>query len=81
VKSLERGGRRSNKHDFLGYIYIIVNLDFHIPMLLTSRLYKSEVKFRKFETRLKYGWFHLKVMYSIFQDLSRRSIETSVWRI
>ena len=29
----------------------------------------------KFKPRLKYGWFHLK-MYYIFQDLSRRSIET-----
>ena len=34
----------------------------------------------KFETRLKYGWFHLK-LYSMFQDLSRRSIETGFWRI
>ena len=29
----------------------------------------------KFKLRLKYGWFHLE-LYSIFQDLSRRSIET-----
>ena len=29
----------------------------------------------KFKPRLKYGWFHLK-LYSIFQDLYRRSIET-----
>ena len=29
----------------------------------------------KFKPRLKYGWFHLK-LYSMFQDLSRRSIET-----
>ena len=28
----------------------------------------------KFETRLKYGCFHLK-LYSMFEDLSRRSIE------
>ena len=28
-----------------------------------------------FETRLKYGWFHLK-LYSMFQDSSQRSIET-----
>ena len=34
----------------------------------------------KFETRLRYGWFHLK-LYSMFQDLSRRSIETGFWRI
>ena len=34
----------------------------------------------KFETRLKYSWFHLK-FYSMFQDLSLRSIETGFWRI
>ena len=34
----------------------------------------------KFETRLKYGWFYLK-LYSMFQDLSRRSNETGFRRI
>ena len=34
----------------------------------------------KFEPRLEYGWFYLKV-YSIFQDLSRCSIETGFWKI
>jgi len=34
----------------------------------------------KFETRLKYGWFHLKSR-SMFQDLTGRSIETGFWRI
>ena len=34
----------------------------------------------KFEKWLKYGWFHLK-LYSMFQDLSRRSIETGLWGI
>ena len=34
----------------------------------------------KFEPRLKYGWFHLK-LYSMFQDLSRRSIKPGFWRI
>ena len=34
----------------------------------------------KIKPRLKYGWFHLK-LYSIFQDLSRRSIETGLWQI
>ena len=29
----------------------------------------------KFESRLKYGWFNLK-LYSMFKDLSRRSIKT-----
>ena len=34
-----------------------------------------EAEFKEFEPRLKFGWFHLK-LNSIFQDLSRRSIET-----
>ena len=33
----------------------------------------------KFEMRLKYAWFHLK-LYSMFQDLSRRSIQTGFRR-
>ena len=46
----------------------------------------EEAEFKEFEPRLKfkpplkYGWFLLK-LYSIFQDLSRRSIETDFWRI
>ena len=39
-----------------------------------------EAEFKEFEPRLKYGWFHLK-LYSMFQDLSRRSIETDFCRI
>ena len=34
----------------------------------------------KFETRFKYGWFHLK-LYSMFQDLSWRSTKTGFWQI
>ena len=33
-----------------------------------------ETEFKEFETRLKYDWFQLK-LYSMFQDLSRRSIK------
>ena len=46
----------------------------------------SEAEFKEFETRfkfkprLKHGWFHVK-LYSIFQVLSRRSIETGFWQI
>ena len=46
----------------------------------------KETEFNKFEPRLKYkpglkyGWFHLK-LYSIFQNLSRGSIETDLWGI
>ena len=34
-----------------------------------------EAEFKEFEPRLKYGW------YLIFQDLSRRSLETGFWQI
>ena len=47
---------------------------------LDQNLSTAEAEFKEFESRLKYGWFHLK-MYSMFQDLSRRSIETGFWRI
>ena len=40
----------------------------------------SEAEFKEFDPRLKYGWFHLK-LYSMFQNLRRRSIETDFWRI
>ena len=42
--------------------------------------YKELERRHKFKPRLKYGWFYLK-LYSMFQDLSRRSIETGFWRI
>ena len=34
----------------------------------------------KFKLRVKYGWSHLK-LHLIFQDLSRRAIETGFWQI
>ena len=34
----------------------------------------------EFETQLKYSWFPLK-LYLMFQDLSRHSIESGLWRI
>ena len=37
-------------------------------------------EFKEFEPRLNFGWFHLK-LFSIFQDLSRRLIETGFWGI
>ena len=43
-----------------------------------GKLRYPEAEFKGIEPRLNYGWFHLK-LYSIFQDLSRRSIETSFW--
>ena len=37
---------------------------------------EPKTKFKEYKPQLKYGWFHL---YSMFQDLSRRSIETGFW--
>ena len=39
----------------------------------------SEAEFKEFEPWLKNGWFHLKKVYSMFHELSRRSIETGFW--
>ena len=39
----------------------------------------SEAELKEFDPRLKFGWFHLK-LYSMFQDLGRRSIETGLRR-
>ena len=36
----------------------------------------TEAEIKEFETRMKYDWFHLN-LYSIFQDISRRSIKTA----
>ena len=41
----------------------------------TEAEFKEFVPRHLFKPRHKYGWFHLK-LYLIFQDLSRRSIET-----
>ena len=43
--------------------------------MLPKAEFKEFVPRLKFKPRLKYGWFQLK-LYWIFQDLSRRSIET-----
>ena len=42
--------------------------------------YKPVAEFKEFERRFKYGWFHLK-FYQMFQDLSRRLVQTGFWRI
>ena len=56
----------------------------HITAVQTESLGEAQFKeFKprlKFEKRLKHGWFHLK-LYSMFQDLSRRTVETGFWRI
>ena len=70
---------------FFFLLFLCWNLINHLE-IMTLVFNSSEAEFKeieqwlKFETRLKYGWFHLK-LYSMFQDLSRRSIETGFWRI
>ena len=57
------------------------NSKFSVDIYPNHNKMQSEAEFKefkprpKFETRLKYGWFHLK-LYSMFQDQRRRSIET-----
>ena len=47
---------------------------------LRYNIEQSEAEFKEFEPRFKHGGFHLK-LYSLFLDLSRRSIGTGFWRI
>ena len=46
-----------------------------LEIMFTEAEFKEFEPRLKFETGIKYGWFHFK-LYSMFQDLSRRSIET-----
>ena len=63
-----------NEYNYIFIAYLILEIQ-------TFFDYRSEAEFKEFEPRfkfkprLKYGRFHLK-LYSIFQDLSWRSIET-----
>ena len=79
TKGAEAREIRLNRWRFtLNQIY--TNILFTIPSFNVLPMI-SEAEFKEFEprlkfkTRLKYGWFHLK-LYSMFQDLSWRSIET-----
>ena len=49
----------------------------HEIMLTQAEFKEFELRL-KFKPRLKYRRFHLK-SYSLFQDLSRRSIEIGFW--
>ena len=49
------------------------------PEIYNSTVLTSEAELKKFEQRLKHGWFHLK-LYSVFRDLSQRSFGTSFGR-
>ena len=84
-----------NQFFSLGQVCVgkILNLYFRRPNLKNLSLCGKNLEFifqeaefkefyprLKFKPRLKYGWFHLK-LYSIFQDLSRRSTETGFWQI
>ena len=57
-------------------LHIAVSNPYSVFNKLTEAEFKEIEPRLKFETRLKYGWFHLK-LYSIFQVLSGRPIETS----
>ena len=58
-----------------------MNSNFRISIFLEAEdEFKEFVPRLKFETLLKHGWFRFK-LYSMFQDLSRRSIETGFWQI
>ena len=54
--------------------------DFQSKATYPEAEFKEFERRLKFKPRLKYGWFHLK-LYSMFQDLSRRSIEAGFWWI
>ena len=65
---------------FSGDIFkILISRTSHLGPKKVSERFRPEAEFKEFESRLKYGWFHLK-LYSIFQDLSWRSIETGFWQ-
>ena len=61
-------------------------LFFKIKNVCAPKINKYEAEFKEIERRLKlkpwlkFGWFHLK-LYSMFQDISQRSIETDFRRI
>ena len=62
------------------FLYDVVTKQTVITRYLSDqKLSTAEAEFKEFESWLKYGWFHLK-MYLMFQDLSRRSIETGFSR-
>ena len=62
-------------------LVLATNSAFLIPISLHPEAEFKEFEPRlKFKPRLKYGCFHLK-LYLMFQDLSRRSIETGFWQI
>ena len=64
----------------------LIVLSCRIHSLKYQRSTKSQAELEvfllrlKFKPQLKFSWFHLK-LYLIFQDLSRRSIQTSFWQI
>jgi len=61
-------------------INVYCSPDFILDSKCTKAEFKEFERRLKFKPRLKYGWFHLN-LYSMFQDLSRRSIETGFWVI
>ena len=73
-------------HYFFHRVSGTVNMTLYVEMALPDSQRYPEAEFKefkpriKFEMPLKYGLFRLK-LYSMFQDLSRRSIKTGFWWI
>ena len=55
------------------FLVIIEYYEHYQKNFRTEAEFKEFQPWLKFEMRIKYGWFHSK-FYSMFQDLSRRSI-------
>ena len=60
---------------------IFINKSYRKSVKCFNFSLQPEAEFKEFERRLKFKQrFQIK-LYSLFQDLSRRSIETGFWRI
>ena len=66
--------------NYLMLISISLILIFDGKRSFLKKYSKCKANFKEFVPWLKYDWFHLK-WYTMFQDLSRCSIETGFWRI
>jgi len=67
--------RQSKKYKEI-YEYILENKK--LKKISEAEFKEFEPRLR-FETRLKHGWFHLK-LYSVFRDFSWSLIGTGFWR-
>ena len=70
------------KYSIKGTFHVISQVTnlLHFYRETTTSGFLNDAEFKEFEPRLKFDLFLLK-LYSIFQNLSRRSIETGLCRI